>query len=83
MDWVSEIIDSLGGTIAVATALDLPETNVSSWKSRGMIRPRYWPSLVLLARQRGKSKLTLERLAQLASAADADRASRGRRGKAA
>jgi hypothetical protein len=83
MDWVAEIIDSRGGTTAVAAALDLPETTVSSWKSRGTIKPRYWPSLILLPTPRGKEKLTLERLAKLASATDTDRSTRGRRSKAA
>jgi hypothetical protein len=83
MDWVCEIIDSRGGTTAVAAALDLPVTSVSSWKSRSVIPPRYWPPLILLPTPRGRPKLTLERLAQLASAADAERATRGRRKKAA
>ena len=83
MDWVTEIIDSRGGTTAVAAALGYPETTVSSWKSRGMIQPGYWPFLVALPTPRGADKLTLERLALLASAADADRAKRTRRKKAA
>jgi hypothetical protein len=82
MDWVFEIVDSLGGTTVVATALALPETTVSAWKSRGMIPLRYWSPLVLLARERGK-KLSLVRLARLACAADADRITRDRRRKAA
>jgi len=83
MDWVAEIVDSRGGTTAVAAALELPDTTVSSWKSRGMIQPRYWPLLILLPTPRGKHKLTLERLAKLASAADADRAKSSRRRTAA
>ena len=75
MDWVCEIIDSLGGTTAVAAAFALPESTISSWKSRGMIPPRYWPPLILLARERGK-KLSLLRLARLACAADAERVDR-------
>ena len=32
------IIDDLGGTVAVATALGLPPSTVSSWKSSGRIQ---------------------------------------------
>jgi hypothetical protein len=78
MDWVAEIIDSRGGTGAVAAALDLPETTVSSWKSRGIIRPGYWPSLIAIPPVRGAKKLTLSDVAKLACEADADRLSRDR-----
>jgi hypothetical protein len=83
MDWVSEVIDSLGGMSTVAAVLDLPETTVSSWQSRGMIPPGYWPSLVALPPKRGAKKLTITHLAKLACAADAKRLTRDRRKKAA
>lgn len=82
MDWVKEIIDSRGGTTAVAAALDLPETTVSSWISRGIIRPGYWPFLVALPVKRGRA-ISLERLARLACAADAERLQLGVRRSAA
>jgi hypothetical protein len=72
MDWVEDIIDSRGGTAAVAAAMGLPETTVSSWISRGIIRPGYWPSLLALPVRRGR-RISLERLARLACAADAGR----------
>lgn len=37
MQTVEQFIDALGGTVAVATALDLAPTTVSSWKSSGSI----------------------------------------------
>lgn len=37
MQTVEQFIDELGGTVAVATALDLAPTTVSSWKSSGSI----------------------------------------------
>lgn len=85
MDWVTDIVDSRGGTVAVAAALKLAETTVSSWKTRGMISPGYWPSLIALPPVEGwrAKKLTLLGVAKLACAADADRLSRDRRRKAA
>jgi hypothetical protein len=68
MRTVSEIIESLGGTSAAATALTLPETTVSSWKSRGSIPPAYWSPLIAAARKRGAS-LDLELLHELAAPA--------------
>ena len=72
MDWVEEVIDSRGGMSAVAAGLGLPETTVSSWISRGTIRPGYWPSLLALPVRRGR-KISFERLARSACAADAKR----------
>lgn len=37
MQTVEQFIDALGGTIAVASALDLAPTTVSSWKASGSI----------------------------------------------
>lgn len=37
MQTVEQFIDALGGTVAVAVALDLAPTTVSSWKSSGSI----------------------------------------------
>lgn len=37
MQTVDQFIDALGGTVAVATALDLAPTTVSSWKTAGSI----------------------------------------------
>lgn len=37
MQTVDQFIDALGGTVAVATALDLTPSTVSSWKASGSI----------------------------------------------
>lgn len=37
MQTVEQFIDALGGTVAVATALELAPTTVSSWKASGSI----------------------------------------------
>jgi hypothetical protein len=37
MQTVEQFIDKLGGTVAVATALDLTASTVSSWKTSGSI----------------------------------------------
>lgn len=37
MQTIEQFIDALGGTVAVATALDLAPTTVSSWKSTNSI----------------------------------------------
>lgn len=40
MQTAEQFIDALGGTVAVAVALDLAPTTVSSWKASGSI-PRW------------------------------------------
>ena len=62
-----EILDALGGLTAVATALKLPLTTVSSWKARSFIPSDYWDDLVNLARQRGVKGITLTLFAELAA----------------
>ena len=37
----AQIIEALGGTVAVAKALELTPSTVSSWKTSGTI-PRWW-----------------------------------------
>jgi hypothetical protein len=41
MTQATKIIDALGGTSKVATALELTPSTVSSWKTSGKI-PRWW-----------------------------------------
>lgn len=50
---VDDFIKSLGGTVAVATALDLPPTTVSSWKASGSIPRWRMDGLRLLASNHG------------------------------
>lgn len=41
MTQAAQIVDALGGTSAVAAALELTPSTVSSWKTSGRI-PRWW-----------------------------------------
>jgi len=63
-----KILDDLGGSSAVATALKLPITTVDSWKRRDSIPPFYWSPLVNVAHKRGMASLNLQRLAEIAAA---------------
>jgi hypothetical protein len=60
------VIDSLGGTKEVATALSLAAPTVSGWRVRG-IPSAYWLPLARLGAERGVSEITLEALAELAA----------------
>lgn len=42
MQTATEIIDSKGGTVKVAIALDLTPSTVSSWKTAKKGIPRWW-----------------------------------------
>jgi len=65
-DWKS-IIVSLGGTGAVAEALEQWASTVSGWQTRG-IPAGHWAAVVALAAELGKSDIiTLEVLAALAA----------------
>ena len=63
------VIDALGGTGKVASALDLDPSTVSCWRERGLpsssTRLR---QLARLASERGVHGLSLETLAELAEA---------------
>lgn len=67
MDSVTQIVEALGGTSAVAAALARPTSTVSSWKSRGTIPAAHWQRLTTIARQRKIEGINLERLAQIAA----------------
>lgn len=74
---VSEIVDALGGLTAVAAALDLPLTTVSSWKSRDSVPVSYWSPLLAAARKRGVA-ITVDCFAQIAAARPSSRAARAK-----
>lgn len=59
------VIDKLGGTGKVASALDLADSTVSTWRERG-IPPARCLALARLAAERGCNEITLESLAELA-----------------
>ena len=56
------IIDKLGGTSELATALSVDPPVVSNWRERG-IPPRRWPEIVAVAESRGVKGITFEALA--------------------
>ena len=58
------VIDSLGGTKAVAVALSLSPSTVSVWRVRG-IPSAQWVGLVRLAAERDVSEITLEALSRV------------------
>lgn len=59
------VIDSLGGTKAVAAARSVSVPTVSVWRKRG-IPSGHWLGLAELAAAKGKPGITLETLAQMA-----------------
>jgi hypothetical protein len=59
------VIDALGGTGEVASALALSDPTVSCWRTRG-IPAAHWSALVRLAMSRGVADITFESLAELA-----------------
>ena len=58
------VINSLGGTKALASALSLADPTVSVWRRRG-IPSAYWLDLVRLAGERGVADISLESLARM------------------
>lgn len=64
-NWTS-IIDSLGGTGAVADALSQAASTVSGWRDRG-IPSKHWAAIVRLAAEKDRSDISLEILAGLAA----------------
>lgn len=68
MKTFADIIDALGGSIALAEALDQPKGTVSAWKTRNSIPAEHWAEIVKLAGARGLPAITHEVLARLAPA---------------
>lgn len=62
---VDELIETLGDTGAVASALGLAPSTVSSWRARRSIPSDHWPALVDLARSKEINGVTFEELAAL------------------
>jgi DNA-binding transcriptional regulator YdaS (Cro superfamily) len=60
MTWDS-VIDDLGGTGKVASALGLEPPTVSVWRERG-IPPKRWLAIVQLAEELGREGITFESL---------------------
>lgn len=60
------VIDALGGTKSVATALSQALPTVSGWRVRG-IPSAHWLAIAKLAAETGVSEITLEGLAEMAA----------------
>lgn len=54
---VDQIVDGCGGTSALADALELTPSTVSSWRTANHI-PRWWHGLVLKVAKKRKFALT-------------------------
>lgn len=57
-----EIINRMGGYLAVAAMLDVKPSCASNWLARG-IPARYWPAVVSEAQARGIQGISFETLA--------------------
>lgn len=64
------VINALGGTKAVASALSLNKSSVSCWRTRG-IPATHFSSLARLASEKGASDVTLEALSEMDAAKSA------------
>lgn len=78
MHGFSRIINELGGPTAVARQLRLGDNAVDKWVRRNSIPARYWPGLLDLAAEQGKSGITPESLVKSVAKATAPK----RKGKA-
>ena len=67
METISDIIDRLGGTSAVAAGLALTPSTVSSWKTSGSIPSWRRPAVLAFAKEKGEL-LTDEQIAVAGSA---------------
>ena len=67
MQSFSDIIDRLGGSTALARALDRPAGTVRQWRNRNSVPAWQWSRLVSVARARGLTSVTPEALAEIAA----------------
>ena len=65
MQTVAEIVDAFGGPTAFAKVISRGVSTASEMKRNGSIPGRYWEAVVLAARARGISGVTLACLARL------------------
>ncbi|MCW6509793.1 carph-isopro domain-containing protein [Lichenifustis flavocetrariae] len=63
----SDVIDDLGGYLAVAEAIAVPKGTASAMKTRQSIPSEYWDGLVTLARRLGRDDVTFEVLAEISA----------------
>ena len=67
MDTFAQVIKELGGSAIVGARLRQPAGTVRQWRNRDSIPAEYWPGVVSLAKDQGKSAVTFELLAGLAA----------------
>lgn len=65
IDTPSQVIERLGGTVAVAALLSRPYTTVRSWQDRESIPAAIWSDLVEVARRKSVRGVTYKALAEL------------------
>lgn len=63
----SELIDELGGYLAVSEELGVPKGTASAMKTRNSIPPKHWAAITKLAQRLGKPTVTIEMLAGLSA----------------
>lgn len=68
---VDNIINELGGTMAVSRGLGTESSVVSNWRRRGYIPADRWTEIVDLAKKSRVKAVTFERLAKVRSLAEA------------
>jgi hypothetical protein len=62
---ISEVFTVLGGTTAVARALNVGPSTASEMKRRGRIPAEYWRDLLLAARATGHPEITADLLTEM------------------
>jgi hypothetical protein len=62
-----DVIDKLGGSAALARAINERDGTIRQWRQRDSIPPEYWSRIVSFAKKQEKDKVTIEALADLAS----------------
>lgn len=63
-----DIIDAFGGPARFSEAIGIEAFHGQTMKTRGSIPPAYWNRVVMAARQKRISGITLESLAKIAEA---------------
>ena len=53
MNMISDLFEKLGGNTKVGSAIGKGQTTVSEMKRRRSIPVRYWPKIILAAREKG------------------------------
>ena len=65
MDTFEDVISALGGASGISEILGVTDSHARVMKTRGVIPPIYWPSVVKAAEDRGLSQITHAALAEI------------------